>query len=132
MGFSTDVMHDFAIKEVKRLYQPSLGWKVEPIAPAPGNDLAFNLTKGGRGRVERVRIVVTYERKPTQAAIQTLHPPTAPGVQDNAQKVIIVPEGAVVSGVPEDVKVVYMKSFAFRGKELVWIKKEKEKEAPAA
>lgn len=132
MGFSTDVMKDFAIKEVKRLYQPSLGWKAQLIAPAPGNDVGFNLTKGGRGKVERVRIVVTYERKPTKDAIQALHPPTAPGVQDTAQKVLIVPEGADVSAVPSDVKIGYMKSFAFRGKELVWIKKEKEKEAPAA
>ncbi len=123
-------MRDFAVKEIKRLYQPSVGWKAEPITPAPGGDYAFTVTKGSRGgRLERARVVVTYERKPSQAAIAVLHPAGVAGVPDTAQKVIIVPEGADVSGVPGDVKVIHMKSFAFRGKELVWIKKEKE--APA-
>ena len=36
---------------------------------------------------------------------------------------VIVPVNSDVSTLPHDLKIMYMKSFAFEGKELVWIKK---------
>jgi len=132
MGICTDIMHDFVLQEINRLYSSSDGWKINPRKKGAGYDTVVIAQRMNSGCREIVRILVTFKKEVTLDMIDELirPEPVLDGTIPRYDYAIIVPGNADVSGLPKDLKIFVMKSFAFDGKELTWVKKPVRKVNP--
>ncbi len=126
MGFSDDVMRGFVLKEMGRIYPSSEGWQYQVVGDDIVNGQEFLLTRRMAGRTEHVRLIVSFAKKVTLQLIQRFSQmaDTAPyaGIK-NIGNVLLVPQTADISLVPDAIRVRFMHSFAYRGKDLIWLKK---------
>jgi hypothetical protein len=125
MGSNEDVMHDFVRKELKRFFSTVDGWQMKPAA-GTGQNESFIANRRILGRSEGAYIVASYEKKVSPGivnALETMVGSMPIGGVPHPTKIIMVPQGADVSGVPKGVDVLYMKKFGFDGNELVWLKR---------
>lgn len=135
MGFSSDIMHDFVAKEIKNIYSSYDGWKCTPRQTGTGYDSIMVLERRNGGHRECVKILVTFNRSvpATLPAELTRADANAEGTPVRFSYAVMVPANADVSSVPAGVLIYTMRSFAFEGKELTWVKKPVRKtgDAPA-
>jgi hypothetical protein len=125
MGICTDIMHDFVLQEINRLYSSFDGWKITQKKKGTGYDTIVVASRMYQGHREIVRILVTFKKDVTLDMIDELiHPePVFDGTVPRNDYAVIVPGNADTSQLPKDLKIYIMKSFAFDGKDLVWVKK---------
>jgi len=125
MGICTDIMHDFVQKEIRRIYSPSDGWKITPRKKSGGYDTIFLLERMNKGHREIVKILATFKKDVTLDMVSDLiqPEPVYDGSVPRYDYGIVVPANADTSAVPKELKLFTMKSFAFEGKELIWVKK---------
>jgi hypothetical protein len=125
MGICTDIMHDFVLQEINRLYSGSDGWKITPRKKGAGYDTVVIAQRMNNGCREIVRILVTFKKEITLDMIDELirPEPVLDGTVPRYDYAVIVPGNADTSGLPKDLKIFVMRSFAFDGKELTWVKK---------
>ncbi|WP_321506335.1 hypothetical protein [uncultured Methanoregula sp.] len=131
MGICTDIMHDFVMQEIKRSYSSYDGWKIVPKKKGTGYDTIVIAERINAGCREIVRIMVTFKREVTPDMISELirPEPVLDGTVPRYDYAIIVPGQADTSRLPKDLRIFIMKSFAFEGKELIWVKKPVRKTA---
>ncbi len=125
MGSNEDVMHDFVRKELKRFFSTVDGWQMKPAA-GTGQSEAYVINRRILGRSEGAYIVASFEPKVSPgviSALETMAGSMPVGGVTRPRKIILVPQGADVSGVPRGVEVLKMKKFGFEGNELVWLKR---------
>lgn len=133
MGISSDIMHDFVAKEIRAIYSSFDGWKMTPQKLGSGYDTITTLERRNNGHRECVRILTSYDRVVSPAALEVLQKPepTCDGTLSRNRFAVMVPAHADTTSVPAGVTILTMKSFAFEGKELAWVKKPIRKpEAP--
>ncbi|MDO9550222.1 MAG: hypothetical protein Q7J03_04555 [Methanoregula sp.] len=125
MGICTDIMHDFVLQEIKRLYSTYDGWKITLKKKGTGYDTIVLVKRMNNGYREIVRILVTFKKEVTLDMIDDLirPEPVFDGTVPRYDYAIIVPANADTSKLPKDLKIFVMKSFAFEGKDLIWVKK---------
>ncbi|MFA4825611.1 MAG: hypothetical protein WC593_10700 [Methanoregula sp.] len=125
MGICTDIMHDFVLQEIKHLYSSYDGWKITLKKKGTGYDTIVLVKRMNNGYLEIVRILVTFKKEVTLDMIDDLirPEPVFDGTIPRYDYAIIVPAFADTSKMPKDLKIFVMKSFAFDGKELTWVKK---------
>ena len=125
MGICTDIMHDFVLQEIKHIYSTFDGWKLSLNKKGTGYDTVVRAKRINNGYQEIVRILVTFKKEVTLDAIDELirPEPVFDGTRPRYDYAIIVPANADTSRMPKDLKIFVMKSFAFDGKELIWVKK---------
>jgi len=125
MGICTDIMHDFVLQEIKRIYSTYDGWKITPRKKGTGYDTIVLVERMNLGYREIVRILVSFKKEVTLDMIDELirPEPVFDGTTPRYDYAIIVPAHADTSKLPKDLKIYTMKSFAFDGKELTWVKK---------
>jgi hypothetical protein len=125
MGICTDIMHDFVLQEIKHIYSSFDGWKITLNKKGTGYDTIVLVKRMNNGYLEIVRILVTFKKEVTLDMIDELirPEPVFDGTIPRYDYAIIVPANADISKMPKDLKIFVMKSFAFDGKELIWIKK---------
>jgi hypothetical protein len=125
MGICTDIMHDFVLQEIKRIYSTYDGWKITPRKKGTGYDTIVLVERMNQGYREIVRILVSFKKEVTLDMIDELirPEPVFDGTTPRYDYAIIVPAHADTSKLPKDLKIYIMKSFAFDGKELTWVKK---------
>jgi hypothetical protein len=125
MGICTDIMHDFVLQEIKRIYSSFDGWKISPKKKGTGYDTIVLVERMNQGYREIVRILVSFKKEVTLDMIDELirPEPVFDGTTPRYDYAIIVPGHADTSKLPKDLKIYTMKSFAFDGKELTWVKK---------
>lgn len=125
MGYNEDIMHDFVRRELKRLYPSVDGWQIRN-ADKTMADTGFILSRRLLGRVQGAHVLVCFDRTVNASAANALKEMAAsspvPGVAAS-HLILMVPQGAEVSGIPEDVQVLPMQSFGYDGKILVWLKR---------
>src|SRR5208337_5527671 len=85
--------------------------------------MTFILTRDVRGRTENVALAVSFDEAPSTLALEDL----VASMKGKAPKgqFLIVPNAAVVSGIPKTVQVIFMESFGFVDGKLVWLTKKK-------
>jgi hypothetical protein len=135
MGISSDIMHDFVAKEIRAIYSSYDGWKITSHRLGSGYDTIVTLERRNNGHRECVRILTSYERVVSPSALEVLQKPepTCDGTLSRNRFAVMVPANADTTSVPGDIAILTMKSFAFGGKELAWVKKPVQKpEAPKA
>jgi hypothetical protein len=133
MGISSDIMHDFAAKEIRAIYSSYDGWKFTPRRIGSGYDTVVTLERRNNGHRECVRILVTYDRVVSSPALEELQKPepVCDGTLSRNRFAVMIPANADTTTVPAGITIFTMKSFAFEGKELAWVKKPVRKpEAP--
>lgn len=125
MGFTSDIMHDFVAKEIKNIYSSYDGWKCTPRLLETGYDTLIILERRIGGHRQCVKILVTFGRfVPSPLPEEFTRVESAPdGTVTKYEYAVMVPANADTSAVPSGIKVYTMKSFAFEGKELAWVKK---------
>jgi hypothetical protein len=126
MGISSDIMHDFVVKEIRAIYSSYDGWKITPRRLGSGYDTIVTLERrNNNGHRECVRILTSYEKVVSPAALEELQKPEPilDGTLSRNRFSVMVPANADTSSVPAGITILTMKSFAFEGKELAWVKK---------
>lgn len=134
MGICTDIMNDFVLQEIKRIYSTFDGWKITPRRHGNSYDTIFLIERMNKGTREIAKVLASFKKTITLDMIEELTLPekATDGTVPRRSYAIMVPVNADISALPKDLKVMYMKSFSFEGKELVWIKKpvRKTEDAP--
>ena len=130
MGICTDIMNDFVLKEIKHIYSSYDGWKISPKKTGAGYDTLVILERSNNGHREITKGLVSFQKAVTLDMLDDLTrpEPVYDGSRPRLDFAVIVPANADTSALPKDLKVYIMKSFAFVGKELTWIKKPVRKE----
>jgi hypothetical protein len=125
MGICTDIMNDFVLQEIKRIYSSYDGWKITPKKTGAGYDTLVILERLNNGHKEIVKVLVAFQKQVTLDMLDNLTrpEPILDGMNPRYDYAVIVPAHADTSSLPKDLKVFTMKSFAFEGKELIWVKK---------
>lgn len=113
MGTNTDIMQDLIRKDIQRTYPSTDGWTV--TLKAQGKTWKdFSATRTVRGMREEVRIISDLEKKPSAAVLGLL--------KSAGPRVVLMIPLEAEAPVPPGVTVQRMRSFAYREKELVWLK----------
>jgi hypothetical protein len=130
MGISSDIMHDFVAKEIRAVYSSYDGWKITPSRLGSGYDTVFTLERRNAGHRECIRVLATFAKHVTAPMLEELKKPNqnCDGTVSRNGFAVMVPANADASAVPAGISVYTMKSFAFDGKELTWVKKPVRKE----
>jgi hypothetical protein len=125
MGFSSDIMHDFVEKEIKAVYSSYDGWKITQRNLENGYDTIAILERRTGGHRDYVKMLATFAREVSPDLLAELQKPeqSSDGTVTRNRFAVMVPANADTSSVPPGVQVYTMKSFAFDGKELAWVKK---------
>lgn len=125
MGFSSDIMYDFVEKEIKGIYSSYDGWKMTRRNLATGYDTVVTLERRNGGHRECVNVLVTFSRTLESPLLDEL---TKTGKSNDGtvtlnKFAVMVPANADTTSVPSGYLIHTMNSFAFEGKELIWVKK---------
>ena len=125
MGSSQDIMHQFARKEINRFFSTYDGWKITPLPETAGYDREYIAERTISGNRESDKVLVSFEKKVSREKLEQMRSSvTGPyGLVQKSNILLIVPQNSDVSSVPEDVTISFMQSFAFHGKDLIWLKK---------
>lgn len=125
MGISSDIMHDFAGKEIRAIYSSYDGWKITPRRLGSGYDTLYVLERRNNGHRECVRILASFENQISESALAELRKTesSSDGTLTRYTFAVMVPAHADTAAVPAGIVIHIMKSFAFEGKELAWVKK---------
>ena len=133
MGFSTDVMHDFVAKEIKSIYSSFDGWNMTPRKLGTGYDTIIVLERRKDGHREFVKVLVTFGKTIPSGHLDelTTSETNSDGTLSRNEYAVMVPANADTSSLPQGMKVFTMKSFAYDGNRLMWVKKPVRKSADA-
>jgi hypothetical protein len=130
MGMSSDIMHDFAAKEIRSLYSSFDGWKITQRKLENGYDQIAIIERRINGHRERVKVLITFAKQVSPEMLTELKKPELifDGTLSRNRFAVMLPGNANTSSVPEGIQLYTMRSFAFEGKELAWVKKPVRKE----
>ncbi|WP_292428110.1 hypothetical protein [Methanoregula sp.] len=122
-------MHDFVVKEIRNIYSSYDGWKITSHSLENGYDTLVSMERRMGGHRESVKVLVTLSKSIPSPLPEELTRAdrAADGTVTRHDYAVMVPANADVSAVPAGVRIYTMKSFAFEGKELVWVKKPVQK-----
>ena len=134
MGNNTDIMNDFALQELRRVYSTYDGWKIIPQAQGSGYDTLVRLERMSEGHRDIVKVLVTFNKEMPAKLVEELNKKekATDGSVPRYDSAVIAPVNADTSALPAGMKIYSMNSFAFRGNELTWVKKKVAKTPEAA
>jgi hypothetical protein len=129
MSIQRDIMYNFMEQELKRNYASSDGWSFTPIKHGKDYDTVYNVERVNKGVYERVKVFVTFNKQISESIVEEIRKPdiSTNGLPQRYDFAIIVPTNADVVGIPKDVKIFTMKSFAYDNESLIWVKKRVQK-----
>jgi len=129
MGSNQDIMHNFARQEINRFFSTYDGWRITPLPETGGYDREFIVERTISGNREYKKVLVSFEKCIQKEKIEGLRSSvTGPyGQVMKSDILVIVPQNSDTSCVPPDVRLSFMNSFSFDGKELAWTKKPVQK-----
>ena len=130
MGISSDIMHDFVSKELRSIYSSYNGWTITGRAAGTGYDRIAIIERRNNGHRECTKVLVTFAKNVSAEMLQELKKPgqTHDGTVTRNAFAVMMPGNANTASVPAGIPVYTMRSFAFDGKELAWVKKPVKKE----
>jgi hypothetical protein len=126
MGANNDIMNNFALQELKRIYSNYDGWKISPTKQGNGYDTLVRLERMSGGHHDIVNVLVTFNKKIPANLVEELNKKEkmTDGMVSRYDSAVIAPVNADTSALPAGMKIHPMNSFEFEGNELVWIKKK--------
>jgi hypothetical protein len=134
MGSQQDIMNDFALQELRRIYSSFDGWNMSPQKLGSGYDTLVRLERLRGGHRDIVKVLVTFNKAIPANLVEELNKKdmTTDGMPARYDSAVIAPLNTDTSVLPAGMKIYPMSSFEFEGDELVWTKKKiaKTPEAP--
>jgi hypothetical protein len=129
MGSQQDIMNDFALQELKRIYSTYDGWKISPQKQGSGYDTLVRLERLAGGHRDIVKVLVTFNKEIPADLVEELNKKEimTDGMVARYESAVIAPVNTDTSVLPAGMKIYPMNSFEFEGNELVWIKKKNAK-----
>jgi hypothetical protein len=129
MGSNQDIMHNFARQEINRFFSTYDGWTITPLPEAGGYDREFVAERTISGKKESKKVLVSFEKSVPKEKIESMRSSfSGPyGEVQMSELLLIVPQNADTSSVPDDVRLSFMNSFSFDGDVLAWTKKPVQK-----
>jgi hypothetical protein len=126
MGKNTDIMNEFALQELKRVYSTYDGWKMTPQPQGSGYDTLVKLERMDGGHRDIVKVLVTFNKDIPAKMVEELNKKekVTDGSVPRYGSAVIAPVNADTSVLPAGMKIYPMNSFAFKGNELTWLKKK--------
>jgi len=126
MGSQQDIMNDFALQELKRIYSTYDGWKISPRKQGSGYDTLVRLERLSGGHHDIVKVLVTFNKEIPANLVDELNKKetATDGMVPHYESAVIAPVNTDTSVLPAGMKIYPMTSFEFEGNELVWIKKK--------
>ena len=126
MGSQQDIMNDFALQELRRIYSSYDGWKMSPQKLGSGYDTLVRLERLSGGHHDFVKVLVTFNKEVNADMIEELNKKdmTTDGMPARYDSAVIAPLNTNTSALPAGMKIYPMNSFEFEGDELVWTKKK--------
>jgi hypothetical protein len=126
MGNNTDIMNEFALQELKRVYSTYDGWKMTPKALGSGYDTLVKLERMNEGHRDIVKVLVTFNKMIPAKLVEELmkKDQATDGSVPRYDAAVIAPVNADTSMLPAGMKIYAMNSFEFKGNELTWVKKK--------
>ncbi len=117
-------MHDIVQKELKRNYPASEGWVISGATQQVGNDEIFSVSRR-RGSNQVASVAATFGKIVGPGLISALLEGKATQAAKKSawHACLLVPQGTDVSGLPDEMKVIFMRSFRYEGKDLLWLKR---------
>ena len=134
MGSQQDIMNDFALQELRRIYSSYDGWKMSPQKLGSGYDTLVRLSRLSGGHRDIVKVLVTFNKAIPANLVEELNKKdmTTDGMPARYDSAVIAPLNTNTSALPAGTKIYPMNSFEFEGDELVWTKKKVAKAPEAA
>jgi hypothetical protein len=125
MGSRSDIMHDFVVKETRNIYSSYDGWEISTCSLENAYDTLVMMKRRMGGHQESVKVLVTLNKSvPSPLPKElTLADRAKDGTVTRHEYALMVPANADISTVPAGVRIYTMKSFAFEGGDLTWVKK---------
>ena len=126
MGICSDIMHDFVLQEIKRIYSSYDGWTITPGKTGAGYDNFFHLERRANGKLETANVFVTFKKEVSPVIIPDLmKSESSPygGTVATGRCCGYRSPGAETTGISGGIKIFTMVSFAFDGDNLIWVKK---------
>ncbi len=125
MGICTDIMHKFVKQEISRIYSSFDGWKITQRKYGNSYETIFVISRINQGTREIVKLLVLFKKVITLDMLEELTYPekVTDGMTPRRFYALMVPANADTSALPKDLTVMTMMSFAFEGKELIWVNK---------
>ncbi len=122
-------MHDFVSKEINAVYSSFDGWKMTQRNIEGGYDTIATLERRDGGHRDFVKVLVTFAKDVSPALLAEVKKPEQAndGTITRNRYAVMVPVNADTSAVPAGFVIYTMKSFAYDGKELTWVKKPVQK-----
>jgi hypothetical protein len=121
MGYSSDIMHDFVGKEIKKVFPASDGWRSQPATYGGGMYPGYTLVRRTPQGAEAAQVMVSFAKKVAPAEVAALKSAAFSGGVKKGRRVLLIPQDADTSAVSGEVHLVPMTTFGFREKELVWL-----------
>jgi hypothetical protein len=124
-------MDDFVAKEIKNIYSTYDGWKITPRKLDGGYDTLVSLERRNGGHRECTNVLVTFRKIVTEDLLAELHKPekSSDGTVTRYGFAVMVPANANTATVSAGTMIYTMKSFAYDGNALIWLKKPVRKTA---
>jgi hypothetical protein len=126
MGFANDSMHTYIERDLKKKYPAREGWKIERDAAWDGITFDYQVRKRRLGVSARILVDVIIEKTITESMISEIMSKTeALAAQDVSVTgaVLIVPSGADVSAVPDDIGIMFLKVLMVEDNDIIWWRK---------
>lgn len=125
MGSRSDIMHDFVVKEIRNIYSSYDGWEISASSLENAYDTLVMMKRRNGGHWESVKVLVTLSKSiPSPLPEELTRADRAKdGTVTRHEYALMVPANADTSKVPAGVRIYTMKSFAYEGGDLIWVKK---------
>jgi hypothetical protein len=126
MGNQQDIMNNFALQELKRIYSSFDGWKMSPEKQSNGYDTLVRLERTTGGHRDIVKVLITFNKEIPADMLEALNKKetSADGMVPRFDSAVIAPVNTDTSVLPAGMKIYPMTSFEFEGNELIWTKKK--------
>jgi hypothetical protein len=121
-----DVMNEFAMQELKRIYSTYDGWKMSPQKQGSGYDNIVRLERLHGGHRDMVKVLITFNKEIAADMVAELNKKEliTDGMVPRYDSAVIAPVNTDTSALPAGMKFYPMNSFEFKGNELQWVKKK--------
>ncbi len=126
MGSQQDIMNDYALQELRRIYSTYDGWRMSPLKQCGGYNTYVRLDRMNGGHHDIARVLITFDKAIPANLVEELNrkDKMSDGLPSNYESVVIAPGNADTSSLPAGIRVYSMGSFEFAGNELIWTKKK--------
>ncbi len=133
MGSQTDIVYSYAERSLRKVYPTNEGWAIQRQSVVGNSAPDFQISRKYRGVSESIIAAVIMNTRvgAEDLSIFSSDVLALKGAGKMAKKLVIIPEGADVSSIPDEFDVIELKGFACKDDKIVWWKRNNFVEAQA-